>query len=89
MPVLDLDVLLGRHGEEDDPPGQLGEDARFEQAEAGAEHAADLGVVAAGVDRARDRIGLRVVRHAERVELAEDRDGRAVPAAAGGRRGRR
>src|SRR5205807_9097978 len=79
---LDVAVLLGRHREEDDAPGQVIEGPRVEQPHGGAEQAGDLGVVAAGVGRAGLRIGHRVAGDDETIELPEQRERRALAGAA-------
>ncbi len=55
------------------------EGARLQQAHRGAEHARDLRVVPAGVRGARLWVGDGMPHHHEAVELAEERDRRAVP----------
>ena len=80
---LDVAVLLGGHGEEHHAAGQVIEGLGVEQAHGRAEQPGHLGVVAAGVRGAGLGIGDRVAGDDERVELAEQREGRAVAAAAG------
>ena len=57
--LLELDVLLGRHGHQGHPSGQIGRD--LAQCQASAEHRRDLRVVAAGVDRPGALVTLRVL----------------------------
>jgi hypothetical protein len=74
-PPLDLDVLLGRHREEHHVPVQLVHH-RLE-AHPGAQHRRHLGVVPAGVGGVGGRVGERMPRDDQRVQLAQDRDRRA------------
>ena len=79
VPVLDLDVLLGGHGEQGDAARQGLHDPRGLQAHGRRDHRADLAVVAAGVGRARGRVGVGVAGHDQGVELAHDGHGGASP----------
>ncbi len=80
--VLDLDVLLCRDGDEGDAAAEGIEDAGGLEAHADAEHHGDLGVVPAGVRRARRGVGVWVAGHEQRIELAHDADGGAGAGAA-------
>ncbi len=80
---LDVAALLGRYPEEDHATGEVLEGARVHQPHRGAQHARDLRVVAAGVRGAGGRVGLGMPGDAQAVELADQREGRSVAAAAG------
>ena len=80
--LLDIDEFLGRHREKHDFAGEVLGRARRRQPHRDAEHAGDLGVVAAAVRRAGMRVGERVLGGAQAVELAEQRETRAGLAAA-------
>ena len=74
---LEVAALLGGHREERHPSREMGEGAGVVEPHGGAEKSRHLGVVAAGVGRARVRIGLRVPGHDQRVELADQGERRA------------
>ena len=80
--VLDLDVLLRRHGDEGDAAAEGVEDAGRLKTHANAEHHSDLRVVPAGVGRARGGVGVGVSGHEQRIELTHDADGGAGARAA-------
>ena len=69
--LLDIDELLGRHGEKDNLAGEMVGGLHIAEPDRGTEHAGDLRVVAAAVRRPGGRIGERVVRGAQAVELAD------------------
>ena len=69
--LLDVDELLGRHGEKHDFARQLVGRLRVAEADCGAEHPGDLGVVPATMRRAGNRVGQRMFRGAQTVELAD------------------
>ena len=71
-PPLDIAVLLGGDGEEDDAPGQGPHRLRLDEPHGRSEQAGDLRVVAAGVGRARCRIGEGMVAHDQPVELTQE-----------------
>jgi len=79
-PILDLDVLLGRNGEEGETARQLGEGAGVEERHADAEGHGHVAVVAARVGRPRVGIAVRVARGPDRVEFPDDGQGGAGPA---------
>ncbi len=68
---LDINEFFGRHGEENDVAGEVAGDPGFAQSDRRAQHPGDLGVVAAAVGRPGDRIGERVLRGPQAVELAD------------------
>ena len=74
--LLDIDELLGRHREEHQFPGEVLGCARRREAHRDAEHAGDLGVVAAAVRGAGMRVGERVVGGAQAVEFADEGEAR-------------
>jgi hypothetical protein len=67
-------VLLGGYREEDHAAGELGEGFPVHEPHGGAEQPRHLGIVTAGVRRARRRIGNRMAGHHQAVELAEQRE---------------
>ena len=77
QPLLDIDEFLGRDREEHDLAGEVLGRARRRQPHRDAEHAGDLGVVAAAMRRAGMRVGERVLGGAQAVEFAEQREARA------------
>ncbi len=80
-PLLDIDEFFGRHGEENDVAGEVAGDPGFCQPDRGAQHPGDLSVVAAAVRRPGDRVGERVLRGPQAVELADKGEPRARRAA--------
>ena len=70
-PLLDIDELLGRHGEKDDLAGEMLGGLGIAEPDRRAQHPGDLGVVAATVRRPGGRIGERMLRGAQAVELAD------------------
>src|SRR6202030_2515257 len=70
-PLFDVDELFGRHGEENDVAGEVAGDPGFCQSDRRAQHPGDLRVVATAVGRPGDRIGERVLRGPQAVELAD------------------
>ena len=83
LPLAPLDVaaFLGRDGEEGDAAREVIEGLGVEEPHRGAQHAGDLGVVAACVRGARLGVGVRVACDAQAVELADQREGRAFAGA--------
>ena len=80
---LDVAVLLGGNREEHHTTGQVVEGLGVEQAHGRPEQPGHLCVVAAGVRGTGLRVGDRVAGDDEGVELAEQREGGTVTAAAG------
>ena len=78
---LEVAALLGRHREKHHPPRQVGEGVGVEQPHGGTQHGRDLSVVTTGVGGSRVRIALGMARHDQRVKLADQRQGGAVPGA--------
>ena len=79
--VVDLDILLGGDGEEDQFAGEVVNRAALDDARRGGEHPGDLAVVAAAVRRAGLRVGVRVIEDDDAVQFAHDADRRAGPPA--------
>ena len=75
---LDIAAFLCGHREEDDAPGEMVEGLGVHQPHGRAQHARDLGIVAAGVRGARLVVGLRVSGDAKPVELADEGEGRPL-----------
>ena len=73
---------IGRHGEENDASRKVFEGLRPDEPHGGPQEPGDLGVVAAGMSRARRGIRDRVSCHHQPVELAQQREGRTVRLAA-------
>ena len=71
-PLLDIDELFGRDGEKDDLAREVLGDLGIPQTYRRAQNAGDLGVVAAAVSRAGDRVGERMLGGAQTVELADE-----------------
>ena len=80
--VLDVDELLGGHRHQRHVAGQGVPDVRRHEPDGNAEHHAYLAVVATRMGRARLRVGMGVLQHSKRVELANHGDRGARPAAA-------
>src|SRR6516162_9168294 len=70
--LFNVDEFFGRHGEENDVAGELWRDSGFGQSDCRAQHAGDLGVVAAAVGRSGDRVGKGVLRGSQAVEFADE-----------------
>src|SRR5439155_20516869 len=70
--LLDIDELLGRHGEKDDLAGEVLGGLCVAEADRGTQHAGDLSIVAAAVRRPCRRISERMFRGAQAVELADE-----------------
>ena len=79
--VGDLHVLLGGDAHEHDVAVELVHQTRVVQGEGDRRDGGELRVVAAGVDRAGDRVRVRVVRHEDRVQLAHHGDAEHGPRA--------
>ncbi len=75
QPLLELDVLLGRHGHQHHSPGERGRHRL--QCKPDAHQHADLGVMAAGVHGARLPVPRLMLPVQQRVQLAKDGHGRA------------
>src|SRR4029079_1852646 len=81
LPPLHVAALLGRYPEEDHATREVVERARVDQAHRGPQHARDLRVVTAGVGGAGVRVALGSPGDTQAVQLADQREGRAVAAA--------
>jgi hypothetical protein len=79
---LEIAAFLGRDGEEHHAPGQVIDGLRIHEGHGRSQHRGDLGVVAAGMDGARRCLRLGMPYHDQRVQLAQEREGRAVAAPA-------
>jgi hypothetical protein len=77
-PPLDIAVFFRGDREEDHPAGQVLEGARLAEPHGRAQQPRHLGIVAAGVSGAGLGIGDRMSRDHQAVQLAEQREGRAV-----------
>ena len=80
--VFDVHELLGGDGHQLDVSTERAPHFGHSEADGGADHDADLRVVAAGVGRSGHRVGKRVAGHRQRVELAQYGHRRAIVAAA-------
>src|SRR5262245_38635236 len=78
---LEVAAFLGRDRHEADTPPEMLEGVRGDQTDRGADQAGDLSVVTTRVGGAGLGISLGMARHHERVELAEQREGRPRPCA--------
>ena len=79
--LVDVDHLFGRNREEHQRTAELRQHHGGQEPHGGAHHPGHLRVVAAGVGRAGAGIGMGVVRHPERVQLAQNGQGGAGTAA--------
>jgi len=70
-PLFNVDELLRRHGEKDDLAGEVVDRLGVAEPDRRTEHPGDLGVVTAAVRGSRGRIGERMLRGAQAVELAD------------------
>src|SRR5881296_52485 len=80
---LEVAALLRGDGHQRQAAGQVLEGLHGHQADRRADQPGDLGVVAARVSRARLRVGFGMAGDDERVELAQEREGRPRPLPAG------
>ena len=76
VPVLDLDILLGRHRDQRDPPPQVFQHTGGLETHRYPQHVGDLGVVAAGVSGPGVGVLVGMAEDLQRVQLPHHRHGR-------------